>query len=101
MRLLFICNENDNRSKTAEEMFRGEFETRSAGLHNQTPVTAEELQWADTIIVMEDVQGSELTRRFPELYLQRRIRSLDIRDIYQYMQPELKTMLNEKMQDLF
>ena len=46
MKLLFICSQNLHRSPTAEEVFRGRFETRSAGLYNEAPVTAEQLEWA-------------------------------------------------------
>ena len=31
MKVLFICNQNQNRSKTAENMFKGKFETKSEG----------------------------------------------------------------------
>ncbi len=35
MKVLFICNQNENRSKTAEELFKGKFETTSAGLYKE------------------------------------------------------------------
>ena len=78
MKVLFICNQNENRSKTAEELFKDRFETKSAGLYNKKPVTKSQLEWADVIIVMEDLQRKELAKRFPDLYLGKRIISLDV-----------------------
>ena len=97
MNVLFICNQNQNRSKTAEHMFWKRFTTRSAGLYNEHPLTEKELQWADIVVVMEDAQRTEISRRFPALYLQKRIISLDIPDIYQYNQPELVQLLSERV----
>lgn len=100
MKVLFICNQNQNRSKTAEELFHSRFETKSAGLYNEHPVTQEQLEWADVIVVMEDEQRAELGRRFPRYYLQKKIVSLQIPDLYRYNQPELRTELRKKVQHL-
>ncbi|MBI4451459.1 hypothetical protein HY642_05775 [Candidatus Woesearchaeota archaeon] len=56
MKVLFICNQNQHRSKTAEDLFKDTFNTKSAGLYNSTPVTEEQLSWADVVLVMEDEQ---------------------------------------------
>lgn len=101
MKILFICNQNQNRSKTAEELFRGRFETKSAGLFNSKPVTQKEINWADVIVVMEQMQREELAKRFPKEYIKKRIVSLDIEDSYYYQQPELIRELKEKMEELF
>jgi len=101
MKILFICNQNQNRSKTAEEIFKGKFETRSAGLYNEKPVTEAEMDWANKIIVMEDFQRTELSKRFPKQYMQKQILSLEIPDIYKYNQPELGEILRNKMKDYF
>ena len=101
MKILFICNQNQNRSKTAEEIFKGKFETRSAGLYNEKPVTEAEMDWANKIIVMEDFQRTELSKRFPKQYMQKQILSLEIPDIYKYNQPELVEILRNKMKDYF
>jgi len=100
MRVLFICNQNQNRSKTAEVLFKNKFETKSAGLYNIKPVTAQEISWADLILVMEDAQRKELSKRFPELYLKKHILSLDIPDNYYYNQPELITLLDERVKQV-
>ena len=100
MKTLFICNQNQNRSKTAEEIFKDKFTSRSAGLYNASPVTNEQIEWADLIVVMEAAQRSELAKRFPKLYLQKRIVSLDIPDVYCYQQPELVEVLKQKAAEL-
>ena len=89
MNVLFICNQNQNRSKTAEDIFKNKFDTKSAGLYNGKPVTEKQVSWADTIMVMEDIQRTEISKRFPQHYMQKRILSLEIPDIYTFNQPEL------------
>jgi len=101
MNVLFICNQNLNRSKTAEQVFKGKFKTKSAGLYNEKPVTEKQLSWADVILVMEDSQRSEIAKRFPKQYIKKRILSLDIPDVYHYNHPELIKALNSKVKGLF
>ena len=100
MKVLFICNQNQNRSKTAELIFKDRFETRSAGLYNITPVKAKQLDWADLIVVMEDAQRTELGKRFPKLYMKKHIISLEIPDIYNYNDQDLIKVLKSKMKIL-
>jgi predicted protein tyrosine phosphatase len=95
MKLVFICNQGQNRSKTAEEIFKDKHETKSAGLYNNL-VTEEQLTWADTIIVFEEHQRSEIAKRFPKQYLQKRILCWEISDTYYYRQRELVEVLKEK-----
>ena len=100
MKALFICNQNQHRSRTAEELFKDRFETRSAGLFNENPVTEKDIEWADTVFVMEESQRTELSRRFPEACLKRQILSLDIPDMYYYNQPQLIDHLKQKMKEI-
>jgi predicted protein tyrosine phosphatase len=99
MRALFICNQNKNRSKTAELIFENKFHTKSAGLFNEKPVSEKELSWADIVFVMEDFQRTEISKRFPSEYLKKRIISLDIPDVFSFNEPELIEMLNERMKE--
>ena len=101
MKILFICNQNQNRSKTAEDVFKNKFKAKSAGLFNEKPITQAQIEWADTIIVMEDFQRNEIAERFPKQYMQKRILSLDIPDVYHYNQPELVKILKSKVNELF
>lgn len=98
MNVLFVCNQGQHRSKTAEELFKDKFNTKSAGVF--TNLTSDVLSWADLVVVMEDFQRSEIAKRFPEEYLKKKIVSLEVPDIYQYNQPELKEILKEKVKDL-
>jgi predicted protein tyrosine phosphatase len=100
MKVLFVCNQNQNRSKTAAEIFKNHFETISAGLYNEKPVTEKHIDWADIIIVMEESQRRELSKRFPKQYMKKQILCLGIPDIYFYNQPELIDALKEKMSKL-
>jgi len=100
MKVLFVCNQNIHRSRTAEELFSHSFETKSAGLFNERPVTEKKIKWADIIVVMEDFQRGEIAKRFPREYLKKRIISLDIPDIYHYNQPELVKILKVNMKKL-
>ena len=100
MKILFICNQGQNRSKTAAEFFKDRFKTKSAGLYNDKPITKEQLTWADLVIVMEDRQRAEIAHRFPNIYMQKRILSLNIPDAYRYEQPKLVNILQSKVSDL-
>lgn len=97
MKTLFICNQNKHRSKTAEELFKDRFETKSAGLYNERPVTSKQIDWADTIFVMEEFQREEIMKRFPRQAMQKRILCLQISDIYHFNQPELIEILKQKV----
>ena len=97
MNILFVCNQNRNRSKTAAEIFKDKFNTKSAGLYADKPLSEDELSWADLVFVMEDFQRTEISKRFPESYLKKQIISLDIPDIYHYNQPELVEALKTKV----
>ena len=96
-----LGNQNRNRSKTAEDIFKNKFDTKSAGLYNGKPVTEKQVSWADTIMVMEDIQRTEISKRFPQHYMQKRILSLEIPDIYTFNQPELIKALKSKVNKLF
>ena len=100
MKVLFICNQNKHRSKTAEHLFRNRFETKSAGLFNEKPVSEKEVSWADVIMVMEDFQRKEIAKRFPKTYLKKRVLSLNIPDAYDFNQAELVGLLETKVNPL-
>jgi len=100
MKVLFVCNQNRHRSPTAAEVFRSKFETKSAGLYSDKPVSAKEIVWADIIVVMEEEQRVELAKRFPELFLKKKIISLNVPDTFYYKQPELIELLNKKEAEL-
>jgi len=100
MNVLFVCNQGKHRSKTAEELFKGKFETKSAGLYSEKPVSEKQIEWADVIVVMDDFQRQEIAKRFPSEYMKKRIVSFNIPDMYIYNQKELVEILNSKISEL-
>jgi len=100
MNILFICNQGQNRSKTAAQLFSGTFHTASAGLYSDASVTETQLTQADVIIAMEERHREEIARRFPRVYLQKQILVLGISDIYRYRQPELVRLLKVRINEL-
>ncbi|EKS9796414.1 MULTISPECIES: low molecular weight protein tyrosine phosphatase family protein [Burkholderia] len=99
-RALFICSRNRLRSPTAEAVFAAwpGVETDSAGLapDADTRVSAEQLDWADVVFVMERAHKARLAAQFGVHLRDKKIVCLDIPDRYAYMQPELVTLLERK-----
>lgn len=98
--ILFICSQNKLRSPTAEAVFSDHpgIEVDSAGLNNDAvvPISIEQLDWADLIVVMETVHRERLNRKFRKALGGKRITVLNIPDNYEYMQAELITLLKSK-----
>lgn len=100
-RALFICSRNRLRSPTAERVF-ADFpgvETDSAGLAPDAEVrlSAEQLDWATVVFVMEKNHRSRLMRQYRQVLAGKRVICLDIPDDYAYMQPELISLLQRKV----
>ncbi|MGG2397246.1 low molecular weight protein tyrosine phosphatase family protein [Pseudomonas sp. SH1-B] len=100
-RALFICSRNRLRSPTAERVF-ADFpgvETDSAGLAPDAEVrlSAEQLDWATVVFVMEKNHRSRLMRQYRQVLAGKRVICLDIPDDYGYMQPELISLLQRKV----
>lgn len=99
--VLFICGKNRLRSPTAEHVFASweGVETASAGISRDAdlPVTAELLDWADTVLVMEHSHRTKLTAQFGASLRGKRVATLGIPDDYAYMQPALVDLLLAKV----
>ena len=104
LRLLFVCTINRMRSATAHKIYENDirFEVKSAGTDENanTPLTAELLDWAESIIVMEKYHRNYIRKHFPEIYKTKKIVCLYIPDIYEYIQPELIELLKIKIEDV-
>ncbi|MEM9282339.1 MAG: low molecular weight protein tyrosine phosphatase family protein [Verrucomicrobiota bacterium] len=91
--LLFICSQNKLRSPTAEAIFSDcpGVVTDSAGLNHdaEVPLSDEQIEWADVIIVMEKAHRDRLNRRFQHALKGKRIAVLGIPDDYEFMDPVL------------
>lgn len=100
-RALFVCSQNRLRSPTAEEVFSKlhGIECASAGTdeHADVPIDPELIAWADTIYVMETAHKIRITKRFKKHLSSKRIVVLGIPDDYEFMQPELISLLLKKV----
>ena len=100
IRALFICTQNRLRSPTAEHVFSTwpNVATDSAGLGNDAEVrlSSEQIAWATHLFVMEKTHRSKLTKQYKRHLNGKHIICLDIPDDYDYMQPELVTLLKKK-----
>jgi predicted protein tyrosine phosphatase len=100
-RVLFLCSRNRLRSPTAEQVFAAwpQVETDSAGLaaDAEMPLSVEQLEWAELIMVMEPVHRRRLLSRHRDRLKGKRVVVLGIRDEYDFMQPELTELLLRKV----
>lgn len=101
MRILFVCARNRLRSPTAERVFAGVcgVETCSAGVSPdaEQPVTAELLDWADIVLVMEPAHRAKMARAFGARLRGKRVACLGIRDDFAYMDAELVRLLWQRV----
>ncbi len=101
VKVLFVCSQNKLRSPTAEQVFSGcaDIEVASAGLNHdaEVPLSAELVEWADTIFVMEKAHGNKLRAKFRAQLKRQNIICLNIPDRFQYMDVELVRILEERV----
>lgn len=100
MNLLFICNQGENRSRTAAEIYSKKFNTSYAGFYsfNKSLLLKEQmLEMADAIFVMEKSHIENLVTNYEDYYFNKRIINLEIPDVYSYNQPELVDLLKKKI----
>ena len=98
--LLFICAMNKLRSPTAEEIFceHPGISADSAGINRGAEVilSAEQLEWADIIFVMEKIHLRKLNEKYSKYLKSKRIVTLNIPDNYAYMDEDLIDILQRK-----
>jgi predicted protein tyrosine phosphatase len=101
MKVLFVCSQNVLRSPTAEAVFSPleGLEVLSAGTDDEAecPISADLIEWAEIIFVMERVHQQRLTKKFGPLLRDKRLIVLGIPDNYEYMDPELVEILKLKV----
>jgi predicted protein tyrosine phosphatase len=100
-RVLFLCSRNRWRSPTAENVLsaRQDIETDSAGLLDdaETVLSADQVEWAELIFVMEKRHRQLLQKRFRKGLNGKKVICLDIPDIYPFMDPALVRLLETKL----
>ena len=102
-KILFVCYMNIDRSRTAEDIYsqRPEFEVKSAGvsLYAQQTVSAELVEWSDIILCMQHSHVAFIKKNFNEFITDKIVDSLDVYDVYDYMDPLLVEILTKKIDD--
>lgn len=100
-RVLFLCSMNRWRSPTAEQIFAEHpgIECSSAGLNRgaDNPLTAELVEWAELIFVMEREHKTRLSSEFKPYLQGKRVVCLNIPDHYRFMDPALIKLLRAKV----
>ena len=95
-KVLFVCGRNRRRSPTAEQIFKDDPRmcVRSAGTSESSKrrITEKDLAWADLVLVMEPKYAARIRSLFDPDSVPP-MRSLDIPDDYEYMDPELVELL--------
>lgn len=97
LNVLFVCSRNQWRSPTAEQVWRRHplLNVRSGGTSPSArhTVSADDICWADAVIVMEQKHKSRLFAEFSRLLDNKPVHVLDIPDEYRYMDPELVELI--------
>jgi len=98
-KLLFVCNENLNRSPTAEDLFKGSKKViaKSCGTNVLAlkRINKHSVKWADKIFVMEQHNKEKIIEDFPEA--KQKIKVLEVFDLYPHGDSELVEILKKKL----
>lgn len=100
-RVLFICGKARHRSPTAADLANLEpgLEADFAGLSADADerVSREQIDWSDTIAVMERRQAARLKRQFGAALRGKRVTCLNVPDRYVYGAPDLVARLRPEI----
>lgn len=98
-KVLFVCTQNRLRSPTAENIFSelDGIQVKSAGTdsHARIHLTSKMIEWADIIFAMEKIHEEKIKKKFRKKIIGKKIVVLNIPDNYDYMQPELISLLKK------
>lgn len=100
IRALFICGKARARSPTAAQIFADlpGVRTDFGGLSTDADdaLSADQIQWADRIFVMEQRQHRRLSDKFAQVMRGKRVINLSIKDTYTFMEPALVELLTRR-----
>lgn len=103
IKILFVCGRNQKRSPTAAWIFQSDprMEVCSAGTSDSSrrKISADDLRWADIVVVMERKYAARIRASFGELDLPR-METLEIPDDYELMDPELIELLRDGLDEI-
>ena len=101
--ILVVCGRNKRRSRTAEYLYKNDsrIHIKSAGLSAQSEVVINSklVEWADLIIVMDNSQKNRIQDQFRTSNVPR-IENINIEDEYEYLDPELITLLKTRIDQI-
>ena len=104
-KILFVCTVNRMRSATAHEIYQEDdrLDVQSAGTDQmaETVLNRTLLEWADSIVVMERYHRNYIRKHYPDIKKKKKIVCLYIPDEYDYMQPELIRLLQNRFEDAY
>ena len=99
-KILFVCSANIDRSPTAERIFsdRPGVLVKSAGTspYARVPLSADIVQWADLIFCMEKWHKMYIEKEYADLISSKTIDSLDVPDVFTFMNPTLIEIIKKK-----
>lgn len=103
-RVLFVCGKARMRSPTAAQIVAGwtGIEADYAGLSRDAdePVSADQVEWADLICVMERRQKKRLGDLFGSQLRDKRVVVLGVPDDFDFMEPALIDLLQPKLRQI-
>ncbi len=95
-KILFVCNQGQNRSPTAAKLFSKKYETDYTGIYSDEKIK-DKLIWADEIVCMESSHRKFIAEEYPREYMMKKIITLEIPDIYKTDQEELIELLKKQV----
>lgn len=102
--ILFICSRNQWRSPTAEQIYRKDkrFNVRSAGVSASARrrVSERDVHWAGIIVAMDASHADRLRSMIRRAKTNATLHTLDIPDLYQFMDPELIDILKDRIESI-
>jgi predicted protein tyrosine phosphatase len=100
--ILFVCTMNQERSKTAEDMYSDDsrINVRSAGTapYCARRISGEIIRWADYIFVMQKAHKRYIENNFSDSLDDVRILCMYIPDVYGYKDRELVSIIRSRFE---
>mgnify|MGYP006294498889 CR=1 FL=1 len=103
MNILFVCTAGQQRSPTGAELYETKgYNTDFAGIHGMSnrALTEEKLEWADTIVAMEEMHRQYIVQNYSEQVENNDINVLHIPDVYYQNDPELQHRIQNGMEEV-